>query len=127
MWSVKFAKAITGPDAPFENVLGHVLEIVPLSDPAKVKSGQTLRLRVLFQGKPLAGVDVERGDGVTVVAEKDIPRFKTDADGIASVPIVKAGQHLLVIDYKASPSAVPEQANADMFSSTLWFNIVTSR
>jgi len=25
------------------------------------------------------------------------------------------------------PSAVPEQANADMFSSTLWFNIVTSR
>jgi len=45
--------------------------------------GQTLRVKVLFQGKPLSGADVERGDGTTVVAEKDIPRFATDADGIA--------------------------------------------
>lgn len=121
MWSVKFAKALTGPGAPWEKVLGHTLEIVPLSDPDKAKPGQTLRLKVLFQGKPLSGVDVERGDGVTVVAENDIPRFATDADGIASIPIVKAGQHLLVIDYRVSPSATPDQANADLFNATLWF------
>ena len=93
MWSGKFAKALTGPDALWENVLGHDLEIVPLSDPNKAKPGQTLRLRVLFHGKPLPGAGVERGDGVTAVAEKDTPRFATDADGIASVPVVKAGPH----------------------------------
>ena len=123
MWSVKFAKALTGPDAPWEKVLGQILEIVPLSDPARAKPGQTLRLKILFQGKPLAGAEVERGDGVTAMAEKDIPRFVTDADGVASVPIVKAGAHLLVIDHKTSPSATPDQANADLFNATLWFSI----
>ena len=123
LWSVKFAKALTGPDAPWEKALGHILEIVPLSDPAKAKPGQTLRLKVLFQGKPLSGVDVERGDGVTAVAEKDIPRFATDADGIASIPIVKAGQHLLVLDHRVSPSATPDQANSDRFNATLWFRV----
>jgi nickel transport protein len=121
MWSVKFAKAVTGPDAPWQKELGQLLEIVPLSDPGKVKPGETLRLKVLFQGKPLAGAEVERGDGSTVVAEKDIPRFKTDADGIASVPLSKAGPYLLVIDHKVTPSATPDQANADLFNATLWF------
>jgi uncharacterized GH25 family protein len=123
LWSVKFAKALTGPDAPWDKVLGHGLEIVPLSDPVKTKPGQTLRLKVLFQGKPLSGGDVERGDGVTAVAEKDIPRFATYADGIASIPIVKAGQHLLVIDHRVSPSATPDQANTDRFNATLWFRV----
>lgn len=123
MWSVKFAKALTGPAAPWDRVLGQILEIVPMSDPVAAKPGQTLRLKVLFQGKPLAGAEVERGDGATAVAEKDIPRFVTDADGVASVPIVKAGAQLLVIDYKTSPSATPDQANADLFNATLWFSV----
>ena len=127
MWSVKFAKALTGADAPWDKVLGHILEIVPLSDPAKAKPGQTLRLKVMYQGKPLAGVDVERSDGVTVVAEKDIARFATNADGVASIPIVMAGQHLLVVDYRSSPSATPDQANADLFNSTLWFVVDDKR
>ena len=122
MWSAKFAKALTGRDAPWDKVLGQTLEIVPLSDPAATKPGQTLRVKVLLQGKPLPGVEVERGDGMTAVAEKDIPRFATDADGIASMPIVKAGAHLLVIDHKATPSATPDQANADLFNATLWFS-----
>jgi uncharacterized GH25 family protein len=40
MWSVKFAKAVTGPDAPWDAVLGQGLEIVPLSDPAKARAGR---------------------------------------------------------------------------------------
>ena len=127
MWSGKFAKALTGPDAPWENALGHDLEIVPLSDPDKTKPGQTLRLKVLFHGKPLPGANVERGDGVTAVAEKDIPRFAADADGIASVPILKAGPHLLVIDHKVTPSATPDHADTDLFNATFWFNTAATR
>lgn len=123
MWSGKFAKALTGPDAPWQKALGHDLEIIPLSDPGKTKPGQTLHLTVLFRGKPLSGAEVERGDGVTAVPEKDIPRFVTDAEGIASVPIVRAGPHLLVIDHRVSPSTTPDQANADLFNATLWFSV----
>jgi nickel transport protein len=121
LWSVKFGKALTGPDAPWDKVLGHELEIVPLSDPLSVKPGETLRLRVLFRGKPLSAGKIERGDGVTVVPEADIPRFTTDSDGVAEVPIVKSGPMQLVVDHEVSPSATPALAKTDMFNATLWY------
>lgn len=127
VWSGKFAKAVSGAGAPWFRVLGHELEIVPLSDPAAVRPGETLRLRVLFRGQPLAGAEVERGDGTTKVAEKDIPRFATGADGVASIPIVEAGPQLLVIDHRVTPSATPDQADADLFNATLWFTTARSR
>lgn len=126
-WSGKFAKAITGADAPWQEVLGHDLELVPLSDPAKAKPGEALKVKVMFRGKPLSDAEVERGDGKTVVAEKDIPKFKTNADGVAAIPIAKAGPHLLVIDHRAAPSATPDQATADLYNATLWFNVVSKR
>jgi len=121
LWSVKFGKAFTGPNAPWDRVLGHELEIVPLSDPLTVLPGQILQLRVLFRGKPLVGGKIERGDGVTVVAEDDIPRFATNADGVAWIPIVKKGPMQLVIDHEVSPSATPSLAGKDMFNATLWY------
>lgn len=121
LWSAKFAKAATGPGAPWDTVLGHDLEIVPMADPVAARVGESLRIRVLFRGKPLAGVDVERGDGVTAIKEGDIPRFKTDGDGIAAIPIVKAGPVLLVIDHRVSPSGTPEIAATDLFNGTFAF------
>ena len=123
VWSSKFAKAFSGSDTPWGTVLGHTLELVPLSDPAIIRPGESLRLRILFQGKPLAGAEVERGDGTTALAEKDIPRFTSDAEGIVSIPIVNIGPQLLVLDHRVSPSAAPEQANADLFAATFWFKI----
>lgn len=121
-WSGKFAKAITGADAPWQEVLGHDLELVPLTDPAKARPGEALKVKVLFRGKPLAGAEVERGDAKSAVAEKDIPKFKTDAEGVAAVTIVKPGPHLLVIDHRAAPSVTPDQATADLYNATLWFS-----
>jgi len=121
LWSGKFAKAVSGAGAPWGSVLGHELEIAPLSDPALARPGTALKVRVIFRGKALAGCDVERGDGRTVVAEKDIPRFTTDADGVASIPIVKSGPQLLVVDHRVRPSATPDQADVDLFNGTFWF------
>jgi uncharacterized GH25 family protein len=123
LWSSKFAKTITGAGAPWQTVVGHDIEIVPLADPAEVQPGSNLKVRVLFHGQALAGGEVERGDGTTVVAEKDIPRFRTDADGVATIPIVNSGPHLLVIDHTVSPSAAPDQANEDLYTATLWVTI----
>ncbi len=124
-WSGKFAKAITGADAPWQEVLGHELELVPLTDPVKARPGEAFKVKVLFRGRPLAGAEVERGDGKTPAAEKDIPKFKTDADGVAAVTIVKPGPHLLVIDHRAAPSVTPDQATADLYNATLWFSVAT--
>ena len=91
LWSAKFAKSVTGAGAPWNTVLGHELELVPLADPATARPGETLRVRVLFRGQPLAGAEVERGDGLTPMKEDELPRFKTDADGVATIPLPKAG------------------------------------
>ncbi|MGC2630705.1 MAG: DUF4198 domain-containing protein, partial [Rhodomicrobium sp.] len=100
IWSVKFAKAVTGPGAPWGTVMGTELEIVPLGDPAAAKSGDSLAVRVLFEGSPLAGIAVERADGLTPIKEEDIPRFTTDKDGAATIPIAGAGPQVLAVDYK---------------------------
>ncbi|HXH47286.1 MAG TPA: DUF4198 domain-containing protein [Bradyrhizobium sp.] len=127
LWSGKFAKAISGPGSPWQEVLGHELEIVPLSDPAEVQPGGALRVKVLFKGKPLSGAAVERGDARTAIAEKDIPRFKTDADGVASIPIVKPGPCLLVVDHRDGPPATPDQVTAELTNATLWFVVARAR
>lgn len=127
LWSSKFAKTITGAGSPWQTMVGHDIEIVPLSDPAEVKTGENLKVRVLFHGQPLSGGKVERGDGTTVIAEKDIPRFATDADGMVTIPVVKAGPHLLVIDHKVAPSATPDQSNTDLYTATLWFTVGSKR
>jgi nickel transport protein len=122
LWSMKFAKTLNGTDAPWDKIVGHELEIVPLANPSTVAAGGVLRVRVLFRGQPLAGVEIERGDGVTQVADKDIPRFTTNSEGIADIPIVKDGSHLLVVDYKSSPSRVPALAASDIHGATLGFS-----
>jgi uncharacterized GH25 family protein len=123
LWSGKYAKALSGPGAPWSRVMQHTLELVPLADPAALKPGATLPVRVLFQGRPLAGAEVERGDGVTALPESAIPRFTSDAEGIARVPIVAPGAQLLVIDHKVVPGAEPMRAGSDLYNATLWFTV----
>ena len=61
------------------------------------------------------------GDGITAVPEKDIPRFVSDKEGVATIPILKPGPHLLVIDHRVTPSS--DQANFDLYAATLWFSV----
>lgn len=78
----------------YRKVVGLAIEIVPEADPALLKPGAQLPVRVLFQGKPAADLQVIRStpDGAkgqhTVVG-------RTDAEGRLSVPIQAAGKHRL--------------------------------
>jgi uncharacterized GH25 family protein len=58
----KYAKTyvVTGtPNSAWQKPVGLKIEIVPLADPATLKAGQTLPIRLLFNGKPLADTQVE--------------------------------------------------------------------
>lgn len=121
--SVKFAKLLAGPGAPWAAPVGHELELVPLEDPMSVKAGGTLRVKVLFRGEPVANAAVLRSDGETAVAQDKLPVFRSDAAGIATVAIDKAGGEVLSVTRRVSPSAVPALADADTFSATLAFTL----
>ncbi len=82
-------------------VLGHVLEIVPLSDPLAVDVGGTLAVRVLFRGEPLARANVcwdHPGN-----AEDFTGQTWTDADGVALVPIGATGPMTLRLVHMTRP------------------------
>jgi uncharacterized GH25 family protein len=93
----KYAKALVevgggGPRA-FWRVAGHPAEFVPLADPAGAAPGDTLPVRMLYRGRPLAGVHVHAGSvpGAASEEEERAVTLTTDAAGVARVPIDRPG------------------------------------
>jgi nickel transport protein len=127
VWSIKFAKTVLGPTAPWNRVLGQELEIVPQSNPASLAPGGRLRVRLLFRGQPLVGAKVERGDGITPIPEKELPVFTTDGDGITDIPIDKPGPQLLAVDHLVKPSGTPNLADGDLYNATLFFTVAAPK
>jgi uncharacterized GH25 family protein len=71
-------------DRSFSTPLGHDIEIIPLDNPADMTRNSTMRLRVLYRGKPLPNAEVKASydyyDYRTMDAWASTGR-KTDANG----------------------------------------------
>jgi uncharacterized GH25 family protein len=115
LWSRKFAKAVTGPGARFDTILGHALEIVPLADPAALGRGTTLQVRVLFEGKPLPNAKLESAHG------RHASQFETSAEGIAAVTLQGGGEYTLSVGHRRAPSSIPTFADSDLLGATYSF------
>lgn len=102
-----------------DRVLGHRLELVPHADPFSLERGDRLPVEVLFDGRPLAGVEVEIGDD-TAVARGEKP--KTDEKGIVLVPIQNAGWYRIAVDRRV-PSQFPTLFADDDYTATLTFSL----
>jgi hypothetical protein len=75
----------------FDRVLGYPAELVPLDNPYALRVGASLRVRALVDGQPLANqyvVTGGRGTGGARIAQRGV---RTDADGVARVPLRSAG------------------------------------
>jgi hypothetical protein len=84
-------------------VLGHRLEIVPLADPLAVSVGDTLGVRVFFQGEPLERANLcwdHPGNG-----EDFTGQTWTDAEGRALVPIARSGLMTVRLVHMTRPMA----------------------
>jgi uncharacterized GH25 family protein len=80
-------------DDTYQRIVGHRLEIVPQSNPYKLKPGSTLKLRVLFEGQPLSGATVfavNRADGKIYTEQ-----LQTARDGTITVKLERAGVWLI--------------------------------
>ena len=83
-----------GPRA-FHRAAGLPLELLPVQDPGALTVGDTLHLRVLGDGQPVAGISVEYKPAVDTLAVGATPPAYTTvlagADGIAHLPVTSAG------------------------------------
>lgn len=83
----------------FDRQLGHALELVPLTNPVTpMGPGQSIRVKLLFQGKPLAGARVSFIPRGQTLAEDFDQRFErlTDDNGIVRFEFTEANHYLIV-------------------------------
>lgn len=92
------------------------LQIVPLDNPVGRKAGDPIRLRVLHDGKPLAGAVVTL-DYVNQAGLKSEP---TDADGEVVVAIRNDGLNVLAVDHSV-PLENDPKADEIGYTATLSF------
>jgi uncharacterized GH25 family protein len=94
------------PDGDPTKPMGLPLEIVPLQNPLTRRVGDTLRVRVLFQQKPL--VDANLGwDAPGAPGEVEFPRgtVRTEAKGEALIPIAQSGPMTIRLTHMTRPMA----------------------
>ncbi len=130
----KFAKSIfrvgdTG-DATALQPVGLKLEIVPLQDPAGVRLGEKLAVRVLFDGKPLPHAQVAAvTDAFPWRAAGDHDYLfvtRTSLEGIALIPLTGAGNWLLRMVHMI-PAAPGKDQEWESFFSTLTFQVAAPK
>lgn len=113
----------TGPTAEgFDRNLGAPLEIIPLSNPAALATGQTLALRVMFQGEPLPDAEVKVIPATSASPAAAVAAAKTDARGEARTTLHQPGRWLFHVTHK-TPYAPPEECDEHSYSSSLTVNV----
>lgn len=83
------------PDGVSTRVLGHRLEVVPERDLATVKAGERLGVRVLFEGRALAGAQVEVFARSAGERAPQAQAGVTDASGRAEFTVRETGTWLV--------------------------------
>lgn len=105
-----------GGDAP--KALGLPLEIVALHNPFALKPGETLKVRVLFHGKPLPEANL----GWTAPGNGDAPigTVRTNAKGEALVPIAQAGLITIRLTHMTRPKTADYEWESFWTTLTFW-------
>ncbi len=124
--SMKFAKSIftvgaAGGDA-WGKSLGHAMEIIPLKDPAALKAGDILEVKVLLDGKPARTFVFGTYDGFSPEANTFGYTTRTDKKGVARIKLIHNGSWLLIAKVE-EPFADPEICDAQRWAATLTFNV----
>ncbi len=106
--SEKYAKSILVVGKGSQSVstpVGHRIEIVPLKNPTEVKVGETIPVKVLFEGKPLETYVYGTYVGYSSEDEPFPVLARSNSDGIAQVKIDRAGIWMIVTNHKVDFSA----------------------
>ncbi len=118
-----------GPRA-FGKTAGIRLEFLPMNDPSRVNVGDTLHVRMIGNGSPVAGIGIELATGLDSAtgATTSVTRvsFTADAKGVVHIPLDKARPVMLRSAY-ASRKAGGAAREWDVSRTTFVFNVGTKR
>jgi uncharacterized GH25 family protein len=126
-YSEKHAKALFTVGAPGGDVhaktLGLPMELVPLQNPATLKVGALLDVKVLFDGKPAASTVVfGTYAGFSDMSGTFAYTTSTDKEGIAKIKLIKSGTWLLLAKREQSYKD-PTVCDKQTFAGSLTFQV----
>ena len=111
-----FTRTVMASGEQRAKALGQPLEIVPQSDPMKLHKGAKLRVRVQFEGAPLAGASLISD----YLNDSKGRKLKTDAQGYAEVTIRSSGLNVIKASHAVARKDRTE-ADEDGYAATLAF------
>lgn len=77
--------------AHYATPMGYPAEIMPMANPYSLKAGATLQVKTLVDGKPAANQLVMFGGEVSGKEAMEQKSTRSDANGMASIPLATAG------------------------------------
>ncbi|MGB7159984.1 MAG: DUF4198 domain-containing protein [Tepidisphaeraceae bacterium] len=105
----------------FDRVLGHALELVPLTNPVTpMGPGTPARVKLMYKGKPLAGATVSfipRGETLSEGFDERHER-KTADDGTATFE-AKEANYYLIVAHQQDDTARGEGYTSTKYSATM--------
>lgn len=115
----KYAVHLRAPlTQPLAALPGHALQIVPIDAALPAMRGQPLRLRVLYRGKPAAGVPVL----ADFLNDPDGEPLLSAADGAVTLPVRNQGLNVIAAKHDA-PSDDPAATDKVEHLATLSFRL----
>jgi uncharacterized GH25 family protein len=125
-YSQKFAKAVfsngKGPGDVFSKPLGHAMEIIPMKDPASLKAGDILPVKVLLEGQPARTYIYGTYAGFSESANTFAYTTRTDKEGIAKIKMIHDGEWLLIAKMEENYPDVTE-CDLKSWAASLTFQI----
>ena len=104
-----------GQEQNLQASTGQPLEVILLDDPSRLQIGDTLRVRILFEGQPLS--DLKLGamyagySGDTGHGAQDLPvQTKTNQEGEAELELDKKGHWMILLSHRTE---YPDQEVCD--------------
>jgi uncharacterized GH25 family protein len=125
-FSQKYAKAVftkgKGGGSAFSKPLGHSMEIIPMKDPASLKTGDILPVKVLLEGKPARTFVYGSYAGFSESANTFAYTTRTDKEGIAEIKMIHDGTWLLIAKQEET---YPDATECDLksWAASLTFEI----
>jgi nickel transport protein len=107
----------------FDQSVKSSLEVIPLQNPASLKAGEELPVRVFFQGKPLADAGIKAtNDSWNDPKEPFALKAKTDAKGEYRLKLDKPGRWLVIASHK-TPYHDQSECDDNMYQGSLTFEV----
>ena len=116
------AVATVGKGGRADTVVGHPIEIIPLENPANLKAGDYLPIRVIADGKPFSGDVFATFSGFSTEKSTFAYATRTDKKGHARIRILQPGVWLIKVSHEV-PFADSTECDLEKFVGTLTFAV----